>query len=139
MELVNPLQSVTNNNAQLGNLYLWQFDGAGIRDLDYDAIHQRVVILSGSPGAGESFKLWSWDGNGASQPKQIQDLANDKSISQILTEGVAAEGIAIDNDHLWVVFDEGKRRVAGTECKSLPSTDSQKTFRAVSIPYKGQI
>jgi len=137
VELVNPLQSVTKNNAQLGNLHLWQFDGAGIRDLDYDAIHRKVVILSGLPGSGDAFKLWIWDGNGASQPKQIQDLANDKLISQILTEGVAAEGIAIDNDHLWVVFDEGKRKVAGTECKSLPSADPQKTFRAVSIPYKG--
>src|SRR3712207_8170525 len=32
-------------------------------------------------------------------------------------------GITIDNDRLWVVFDEGKREVAGTECKSLPSAD----------------
>lgn len=135
VELVDPLQSVTTNNATLGNVYLWQFDGFGIRDLDYDATHHQVVVLSGSSGIGRSFKIWTWDGKSTSQPKQVQDLANYTSISKILAEGVSPEGITIDNDKLWVVFDEGKRKVAGTECKSLSTGDKQKTFRAMSVPY----
>lgn len=135
VELVNPLQSVTTNSSRLGNVYLWRFNGAGIRDLDYDETHRQIVILSGPPGAGDAFKLWTWDGNATSQPTQVQDLTNHESISQILAEGVAPEGITIDNHQLWVVFDEGKRKVAGAECKSLPSADPQKTFRAVSMPY----
>ncbi|HEY9748084.1 MAG TPA: DUF3616 domain-containing protein [Allocoleopsis sp.] len=134
VELVNPLPSVTNNDANLGNVYLWQFNNAGIRDLDYDERHRQIVILSGPPGVGDAFKLWAWDGTTTSQPTEIQDLTSHKSIASILAEGVAPEGITIDNDRLWVVFDEGRRQVAGAECKSLPATDPQKTFRAVSIP-----
>ncbi|MBD2098357.1 DUF3616 domain-containing protein [Trichocoleus sp. FACHB-591] len=135
VELVNPLLSVTSNNVTLGNVHLWQFNGAGIRDLDYDGTHRQIIILSGPPGAGDTFKIWTWDGNAISQPTEIQDLTSYKSISQILAEGVVPEGITIDNDHLWVVFDEGKRKIAGAECKSLTTADQQKTFRAVSTPY----
>lgn len=135
VELVNPLRSVTTNKATLGNVYLWQLDGAGIRDLAYDATQRQLVILSGPPGAGQAFKLWTWDGHAAAHPMQVKDLANYESIARILAEDVAPEGITIDKNRLWIVFDEGKRQVLGAECKSLASEDPHKTFRAVSIPY----
>ena len=136
VELVNPIQSIKNNQATLGNVYLWQLNGAGIRGLDYDATHRQIFILSGPPGAGNVFKIWTWDGQATSRPTPVQDLADYEAISQIVAEGVAPEGITIDNNHLWVVFDEGQRKVAGAECKSLPAADPEKTFRAVSVPLK---
>lgn len=136
VELVNPLQSVTTRNATLGNVYLWQFEGAGIRDLAYDAAQRRVLILSGPPGAGGPFKLWTWNGDRAAQPSQAQDLTNDELVSQILADGSAPEGLTLDGNRIWLVFDEGKRHVFPRTCKDLPASNPQKTFRAIALPFQ---
>ena len=138
IELVNPLKAITDNQATLGNVYLWQLDGAGIRDLAYDPVKHRIVILSGPPGPGKPFKIWTWNGD-AAQPTQVLNLSKDKSMTEILDEGGAPEGLTVDGKHLWFVFDEGKRKVHkhGPDklCGKLSPSDSEKTFRAMPIPY----
>lgn len=135
VELVDPLKAITTNHASLGNVYLWQFAGAGVRDLAYDVPKHRVLILSGPPGPGETFTIWTWDGSAVAQPSQALNLSKYKSIAKILKDGGAPEGLAIDSDRLWIVFDEGRRSVSGKDCKDLASDSPKKTFRAVSIPY----
>jgi len=100
----------------------------GLRDLVSDG-RGGYLILSGEPGEGGTFALWSWAGpTGGAPPKKVLAIAN---VPDTSAEAVV---VAPDAKSAWILFDEGERKTAsGKKCKGDSVPPSGKSFRARRI------
>ncbi|WP_437281599.1 DUF3616 domain-containing protein [Sorangium sp. So ce375] len=117
--LLNPDAVIGGAKAQLGEAYLLDLGGKGVRDLAWSAAHNALLVLSGPHDETNGpFALWKWSGAPASAPVKVQDLtapANAGPESIIPYSGT--------ND-VQVLFDMGSFQIGGKDCKDA-STSSQ--------------
>lgn len=123
--LLNPSELLEGQRARLGDPVLVDLDGYGIRSLE--RYRDGYLIVAGSvDGRGES-RLYTWAGPGTA-PRQLDQISfrgvNPEAISIIEREG---------GPELFVVSDDGTRRIGGTECKKLKAP-AQRCFRAMAVP-----
>lgn len=117
--------------ASFGPPILLDLRKQGLRDLVNDG-NGGYLLLSGRPGEGGTFALWSWAGPGGAAPRKRASVANDPDTS--------AEAIVLtpDKKAVWILFDEGERKTAsGKRCKSDSVPASGKSFRARRIALGG--
>ena len=117
--------------ASFGPPILLDLQKQGLRDMVSDG-NGGYLLLSGQPGEGGTFALWSWAGPGGAAPRKRTRVANDP--------GTSAEAIVLppDKKAAWILFDEGERRTAsGKRCKSDSVPPSGKSFRARRVALAG--
>ncbi|MBL8228914.1 MAG: DUF3616 domain-containing protein [Bryobacterales bacterium] len=128
--LLRPSEVLKSNRAlpNLDRVFLLDLDGAGVRDMIYDASNKRYLVLSGPQGPGGPFKIWAWTGEDAA-PKMLKD------VTSLIPENTGPEVLVPvkDGAGYWLFLDEGARPAAdGKDCKDLKDSKKQ-TFRGIRI------
>ncbi|HYE30876.1 MAG TPA: DUF3616 domain-containing protein [Methylomirabilota bacterium] len=120
IQLLNPAEVISGRIAKLGEVKLLNMHGLGVRDMLM--VGDKWFILGGPVGGGPPNRLYSWDGS--ADPKLIQDL-----------QGFNAEAIfhVPGASSVWLVSDEGSRKMGKLECKDLKDPQL-KSFRSMEIP-----
>jgi hypothetical protein len=116
--LMNP-DAVVNGTAEpsLSEPLHADLEGLGVRSMEYDPSRKKVLILAGPAGSSGPFKLFEW-----SQEEGV------KKLKDVPTKPEAApEGMFLQNNKLFVVFDEGDR--GEPDCKET----SKKSFSSTVI------
>ena len=95
--------------------------GPGFRDML--SIEGKYFILGGPIGGGPPNRLYEWDG-ASPAPKLVQEL-----------RGFNAEALfnVAGSRSIWVVSDEGGRKMGKNECKDIKDP-RLKSFRSMEIP-----
>ena len=124
--LLNPAEVIEATPARLGDPYLLDLGGLGIRSLTR-AGHRYLIIAGSYDGEGPSL-IFEWHG-GADSPRPLPQGGlsgfNPEAI-ELLTEG--------DVQRLLVVSDDGSRRIERKQCKRLKDPNL-KSFRATTIEF----
>ncbi|HWN96706.1 MAG TPA: DUF3616 domain-containing protein [Methylomirabilota bacterium] len=128
--LLNPLDLLEGKPPRFGEPQLIGLGGYGIRSIEY--WRDSYLIIGGSvDGKGKS-RLYQWS-DGGGQPELIRGVD---------FEGINPEAISViersGGPELFVVSDDGTRKVNGVECKKLKDP-MQKTFRAASVSLAPQL
>jgi hypothetical protein len=128
--LLNPLELLEGKRARFAEPRLIDLGGYGIRSIE--RWRDGYLIIGGSvDGKGKS-RLYHWSG-AAGQPELLRDVN---------FAGLNPEAITViergDGPELFVVSDDGTRKVNGVECKKLKDP-MQKTFRAASVALAPQL
>ena len=95
-----------------GQPILWDFDGLGIRSMEYSSYHKAYFIVAGRPDTTEEFRLYRWSGDKANEPTVVRDLSD----GTFTPEAVISFD---DSEHLLLLSDDGsiEVKVAGPhEC-----------------------
>jgi hypothetical protein len=123
--LLNPAEVVdAGKPARFGDPILLDLDGLGIRSIEFR--NNRYWIVAGSFDGVNRSSFYQWTG-GVEDPLPM-DLPEVADLNpEAITFLSSPEG-----DRLWVVSDDGTRKVNGTDCKRLKNP-SAKRFRAVAI------
>jgi hypothetical protein len=128
VRLSKPAEAAKSNHAWqfIDQVFLLPLDGAGVRDLVFDAARSRYLILSGPVGPGNPFKIWQWKGT-AEKPALVRDLTPQ------IPKGTSAETLVptANAGEWWVLLDEGARKTGSVECKDAPA--NRKSFHGFLI------
>jgi hypothetical protein len=115
--------------ARFGEPVRLDLDRLGIRSLEWWPERQSYYLLAGPAGdSDDRYCLMRWSGPVASRPEALDriDFANIGIPGE-----AAAEALLIErrSSTVYVLFDEGNRRVGETKCKDA----KRKSFRSVAI------
>ena len=105
-----------------GDPVLLDLEGLGVRDLA--RTEEGWLVLAGPPGEGGRMRLFLWPGGG--EPARPLDV----DLGELQPEALV--GPVGDGGDLWVVSDDGTRRVDGRPCKDLED-QARKRFRAAVL------
>ncbi|MBN2316152.1 MAG: DUF3616 domain-containing protein [Sedimentisphaerales bacterium] len=73
--LLDPDRVVEKGEAPtFGEPILWDFDGLGIRSMEYSIFHQAYFIIAGEADESDTFVLYRWSGERERQPVLAQKL-----------------------------------------------------------------
>ncbi len=126
---------------EFGEPILWDYDGLGIRSMEYSAFHKAYFIIAGSINSTRKFRLYRWSGEGGDTPLLVKEL----SVSNMTPEALVPFE---DSGELLLLSDDGTLpvKIAGPhECIDEDEYDSKsgtcenkylrdpnkKTFRAI--------
>jgi len=118
--LLNPNEVITGRPPRFGDPILLDLDGLGLRDMS--PAPQGYYLLAGPDHGHAPSRLYSWAG-GTSAPRAVPGVP----FRKINPEGICFLDLENRADFL-IVSDDGVRKFAGQECKSLP--ESERQFRA---------
>lgn len=122
--LLNPGEVIEGARARFGEPRQISLGGYGIRSMEQ--WRGGYLIIAGSADGKGKSRLYEWTG-GAEQPRLIPEVD---------FEGINPEAISVIHrggaEELFVVSDDGTRKVNGIDCKKLKDP-MQKTFRAVEV------
>jgi len=122
--LLNPEEVTAGKRAKFGDPLQIDLGGYGIRSMEQ--WRGGYLLIGGSADGKGKSRLYEWTG-GADQPRLMP---------KVDFEGINPEAISVINrngtDELFVVSDDGTRKVNGVECKKLKDP-MQRTFRAVEV------
>jgi len=125
--LLNPNAVINGKPPQFGEPILLDLGGLGLRDMSSTATG--YYLLAGPDiGHAESHmesRLFTWAG-GSSVPQEVSGVPFHK----INPEGIFFLNVNERSDFM-ILSDDGKRKVKGQECKSLP--ESERQFRAYRL------
>ena len=127
--LLNPLEVIDGQRARLGDPQLLNLGGYGIRSIE--EWRGNYLIVAGSVDGNGKSRLYEWNGKG--QPELWADAnftgINPEAIT-VMQRGATTE--------LFIVSDDGTRKVNGVDCKKL-TDPRQKSFRAVVMPLEPHV
>jgi hypothetical protein len=126
LALLNPAEVIQGRSARLGEPQLLDLDGRGVRSITL--WHGKYVLIAGSSQEGGQSRLYVWDG-GADKPRWLEGMD---------FGGLNPEAISFYNEagqeRLYVVSDDGTRKVGGKDCKKLKNPNL-KQFRALCLTF----
>ena len=126
--LNNPAQTVAGQPPALGAPLLLDLGGNGFRSLL--RIGDTYLILSGSPRAGGTPRLYRWQGgNTAPHPLPLTGLPDDAT-----PEGLFAETGAAGAPQLYLMSDDGARLIDGQPAKTHPNP-ARRSFRVFPLAW----
>ena len=112
--LENPARVIAGERARFGEPLLLSLGGLGIRSIAYWKTRKMYLIVAGPSGDSGVCKLYQWSGDASGKPILIRDVD---------FSGLQPEAMVIFPEHegsILIFSDDGKRRMAGGECKKLP-------------------
>jgi hypothetical protein len=122
--LLNPAEVIEGRRAKFGEPLQLDLGGYGIRSME--RWRGGYLIIGGSADGKGKSRLYEWSG-GTDQPRVFP---------KIDFEGITPEPISVINrngtEELFVVSDDGTRKINGVDCKKLKDP-MQKTFRALEV------
>ncbi|HTD66550.1 MAG TPA: DUF3616 domain-containing protein [Candidatus Limnocylindria bacterium] len=128
--LLNPAEVIQGQKARLGEPRQISLGGYGIRSMERWG-DGYLIIAGSADGKGKS-RLYEWSG-GTEQPRLIPGVD---------FEGINPEAISVGTRHgleeVFVVSDDGTRKIDGLECKKLKDP-MKKTFRAMGVSLTPQM
>ncbi len=125
--LLNPLEVTQGESAQFGHPIELDFEGLGIRSLEYWPERNVYLICVGPFDGAKDFKLYRWSG-----PGHGAELLAGIDIQDLNVEGIVTyPGNATQ---FQILSDDGSRLVDGEVCKELEQTE-QRRFRSAWITY----
>jgi hypothetical protein len=130
VSLTNPAAVITGAKAQLGQAFLVNLDGQGVRGMAWSEAHQAVLLLSGPRDESNGpFALWKWGGDADSVPQKVLTLtAPADSAPETLLPIPGTQDVRI-------LFDMGSHLVDGEVCKDAPA--SRQFFSDVVVTVNG--
>ena len=121
--LLNPNAVLAGNAPEFGDPILLDLGGLGLRGIG--STGRGYYLMAGPVDSEADCRLFLWSGD-ASRPQPIKGV----QFPGINLEGICFHDVTGKSDFL-VLSDDGTRKVAGQECKSLP--ESQRQFRAYRL------
>lgn len=114
--------------AQFGEPILLDLDGLGIRSFEYWPERRSYLLIAGPTGESGEFRLLRWSGRISSRPEVLDGFRFDKLG---VDEEASPEGLLIHrrSETVYVLFDEGKRKVGTKTCKD----SDEKSFHSISV------
>jgi hypothetical protein len=126
----NPLEVVGSGApARFGDPILLDLGGLGIRSIDWWPERRSYLLLAGPTGGGDrNFRLMRWSGTISTRPEPL-DVVDFNEFGA--NRGTSPEAVLIepDSETVYVLFDEGNRRTAGTKCKD----SGNQSFRSIAV------
>jgi hypothetical protein len=122
--LLNPLDAIKGQGAQIGDPVLLDLGGLGIRSLSW--WRGRYLIVAGPIAHEGAFRLFVWRGDGEAQPVEGVDLRD------LNPEAFFSPD---DADRILLLSDDGSELIDGVPCKRLEDR-GRKRFRGrwVALP-----
>ena len=124
-----------------GKPILWDFDGLGIRSMEYSSFHKAYFIIAGEADTGDRFALFRWSGVLAQKPALVQDLSLNDFTPEALVSFAGSERLLVFSDDGTIpvkisgpqeCIDEKEYDEATGTCENKYLLDpDRKTFRAV--------
>ncbi|SEU37185.1 DUF3616 domain-containing protein [Stigmatella erecta] len=130
VSLTNPAAVISGARALLGQAFLVNLGGQGVRGMAWSEAHQAVLILSGPRDESNGpFALWKWGGDASSVPQKVVTLT--------APSGSAPEAILPPpgTNEVRILFDMGSHLIDGAVCKDAPA--SRQFFSDVVVPVSG--
>lgn len=124
--LLNPLEVTEGRKARFGLPVLLDLQGFGVRSMV--TTPNGFLIVAGSYKSDGRSKLYEWRGEGT-----VPRLLTPKGMHGN-PEGIALVTDAAGRTNLFVLNDDGTRKVLGTECKRV-SDPHLRTFRAYEMRF----
>jgi Protein of unknown function (DUF3616) len=125
--LLNPFEVTQGETAQFGHPIELDFEGLGIRSLEYWPERNVYLICAGPFDGAKDFKLYRWAG-----PGHGAELLAGVDIQNLNVEGIVTyPGNATQ---FQILSDDGSRLVDGEVCKELEQPE-QRRFRSAWITY----
>ena len=125
LPLLNPLEMIEGQPAQLGAPRLLDLDGRGIRSISF--WRGRYLVIGGGIADETVSRLYTWDGK--------SDRA--RPVASVVLDDFNPEGFASfeDRPQVLLLSDDGTREIDGQPCKKLKDA-ARKRFRGrwVSVP-----
>lgn len=122
--LLNADAMLTGARAQLGEAFLLDLGGLGVRGLAWSATHQALLILAGGK-AGGPFRIYTWTGTG--QPVSVATLTPPANHAP---EAIIPYPNTLD---VQILFDQGDLLINGITCKKAPAAQRYFTDQIVRI------
>lgn len=123
VELTNPREVIEDAaTPAIGRVARLDLDASGIRSIEYSPAQNAFLIASGPFDDDGEFRLWRWSGNVEDSPTPLAGGS---------LENCTPEGMTIFADRpgeLFVLSDDGSRKVDGEPCKEAPK--KKRSFRA---------
>jgi len=126
---------------EFGEAILWDFDGLGVRSMEYSAFHNAYFIIAGSVDSTRRFALYRWSGEGDATPLLVKKLSlgnmtpealapfeNSRELLLLSDDGTLPVKIA--GPHECIDEDEYDAKSGTCENKYLRDPN-RKTFRAI--------
>jgi hypothetical protein len=128
VELTNPAEVVQGTAPKLGRIEKLDLGGVGIRSMEYLPAEQGFVILSGPIDEEGKFHLWRWSGKAGEAATKLDIGSLEKCNAEAMTFFADRPG------ELFVLSDDGSRKVDGEDCKDAPK--KKRHFRGgwLSLP-----
>lgn len=126
--LINPLEVIQGQTAELGDPVELNLDGLGIRSLEYWQERDIYLIVAGAFDSSNTFKLFRWSGS-HSEPPHLMDGID---FSDLRIEGLIS--YPGESSKFQVLSDDGTRCLKGKECKELEDP-SDRRFRSLWVDY----
>lgn len=122
--LLNPAAVIDGVEPSFGDPIFIAMSGRGIRSIE--RVGERYLILGGDPGEGDiETRLYAWTG-AAGEAAVDLDAAMD---------GLNGEALfAIDQNEIYVLSDDGNRRIGRKKCKNVGV--EKKIFRGVRVIFQ---
>ena len=114
--------------AQFGDPILLDLCGLGIRSIDYWPERKTYYLLGGPCESGSEFQLMRWSGPLATKPESL-DAVDFAAMGIGQDEAPEALLIEPQSQTIYILVDEGNRRVDGVKCKD----SNTQSFRSMSI------
>ncbi len=123
VSLKNPQAVVTGEQAILGEPLMLSLHGLGIRGMEYVPRLGQYIIIAGSFGHDDDFRIYRWSGMRQQQPVFIKNI----DLGHLKPESVVVYGDGM----IQLLSDDGTNKVAGKACKRVENAD--KSFRSMSF------
>ena len=121
LPLLNPLEMVAGQRAQIGEPQLVDLGGLGVRSLSL--WRDRYLIMAGAMDDEAASRLFLWDG-----ASRVQ-LVADRELAGFNPEAFVSHD---DSDRVLLLSDDGSREIDGQRCKKLKDA-AHKQFRGLWV------